>query len=476
MLPPPFLVIGDEVHEAGARLRVEDRSTGEHLSDVVTATHAQAEDAVVVAETAFEASRALSGAARRRILRNIGRGLVEHRDRLARIICAEAGKPISLAKAEVDRAIVTVGLASEETTRHKGEVLALDISDATAMYSGHHVRVPRGPVLGITPFNFPLNLVAHKLAPAIACGASLVLKPAPQTPLTALVLAEIVRASGGPPGLFTVLPCENDVAERLVRDDRLRTLAFTGSAEVGWRLKAIAGKKHVVLELGGNAAAIVHEDAPSLALAAQLVCGSAFNYAGQVCIKTQRVYVHRPIAERFMSEIVQRASLYAPQDPRDELATMGPMVSEAHAERVEAWVGEALEAGAVPLVAGRREGSRMPAIVLRIDGAGKGLAVVDEEVFGPVLTVHVYDTWIDALRLAGDTRYGLQASVFTDSVSRVREAFAKLAVGTLVVNDAASVRVDSMPYGGTRDSGMGREGVRWAMEEMSEVKAMVVRG
>jgi acyl-CoA reductase-like NAD-dependent aldehyde dehydrogenase len=302
-----------------------------------------------------------------------------------------------------------------------------------------------------------------------------VLKPAPQTPLTSLLLADCIRHAGAPDGAVQVVPCDVAVAEKLVRDDRFATLSFTGSAKVGWHLKSVASKKRVLLELGGNAAAIVHDDGPLDAAGGRVVSG-AFGYAGQVCIKVQRLYLHRPIATAFVESLVARARAIEPLSPLDEAAVCGPMIDEASARRVEAWVGEATESGRARLLCGgKREGNRYWPTVLEIDGDGRGLKVVDEEVFGPVLTVHRYDSWDEALTMADGTRYGLQAGVFTDSRARVAEAFARLHVGGLVVNDIPTFRVDSMPYGGTRDSGMGREGVRFAIEEMTERKLLVVR-
>jgi glyceraldehyde-3-phosphate dehydrogenase (NADP+) len=331
-------------------------------------------------------------------------------------------------------------------------------------------------VLAITPFNFPLNLVAHKVAPALACGAPVVLKPAPQTPLTALKLAEIVRASGAPQDMLQVVPCDNAVAETLVRDDAFAVLSFTGSDRVGWHLKSIAGRKHVMLELGGNAACIVHEDATNLAQIAAVLCASAFNYSGQVCIKTQRLYVHRAVADKLLGELVPRAAAYEPQDPRSTTSAIGAMIDETSADRLQSWIEQATVAGAHILACGKRDRNRMPATVLRIEGEGSGLRVVEEEAFGPVLTVHVYDTWADAIRMANATRYGLQAGLFTDSLARVKDAYDRLVVGALVVGDVPSVRVDAMPYGGRRDSGIGREGVRYAIEEMTDRKMLVMRG
>jgi acyl-CoA reductase-like NAD-dependent aldehyde dehydrogenase len=355
-----------------------------------------------------------------------------------------------------------------------GEVMPLDITPASGAYSGQWVRVPAGPVMAIAPFNFPLNLVAHKIAPALACGCPVVLKPPPQAPLTALALLDIVREAGMPDDAVQVVPCDNAVAEQLVRDPRFATLSFTGSAKVGWYLKSVAGKKRVILELGGNAAAIVHDDART-AWAAERIVAGAFAYAGQVCIKVQRVYVHRAIADAFVADLTARTRALAPMSPLDDKALLGPMIDAANAQRVDAWVSEAEAAGARALVRGARDGARLGPTLLAIDGAGAGLKVVEEEVFGPVLTVHRYDTWDEALRMADGTRYGLQAGIFTDSSARIREAFTRLHVGGLIVNDTPTFRVDAMPYGGTKDSGFGREGVRFAMEEMTETKLLVFR-
>jgi glyceraldehyde-3-phosphate dehydrogenase (NADP+) len=372
------------------------------------------------------------------------------------------------------RAVSTFEIASEEASRIGGEVMPLDLTPVAAPYVGEWTRIPAGPVLGIAPFNFPLNLVAHKVAPALACGCSILLKPPPQAPLTSLLLAEIVRAAGAPEDALLVVPCANDVAETLVRDDRFATLSFTGSAKVGWALKALSGKKRVLLELGGNAAAIVHEDGDQAWAQGRIALG-AFGYAGQVCIKVQRLYLHEPIADAFVRELVGRTVAILPGSPLDEKTLVGPMIDEANAKRVEAWVDEARAAGGKVLCGGVRDGSRYSPTVIAFDGDGRGTKVVDEEVFGPVLTVHRYRTWEDALRMADATRYGLQAGIFTDSHTRIRQAFATLHVGGLIVNDTPTFRVDAMPYGGTRDSGLGREGVRFAIEEMTERKLLVFR-
>ncbi len=483
-LPDGALYVAGIRYQDGEASWVVDPWTNERVAPVILADAARAEDAARAAAVAFETTKRMPAYSRRRLLKEITRGIVRHREELAGLITRESGKPKTLARFEVDRAIVTFTLGAEEAVRIGGEVVPLDVTEQTSAYRGQWQRVPRGPVLAITPFNFPLNLVAHKVAPALACGAPVVLKPAPQTPLTALKLAEIVREAGAPDDMLQVVPCTNEVAELLVRHDAFGVLSFTGSDRVGWFLKGIAGRKHVMLELGGNAACIVHEDALSLpgvqpsrglAQVAAVLCASAFNYAGQVCIKTQRLYVHAPIAERLLSELVPRACSYTPQDPRSATSAIGPMIDESSAIRVDEWIEEARTAGASPLAFGKREGNRLPAAVLRIEGDGRGLKLVEEEAFGPVLTVHVYESFPDVLRMVNQTRYGLQAGLFTDSLTRVREAYDALDVGALVVNDVPSVRVDSMPYGGRRDSGIGREGVKYAIEEMTDRKMLITR-
>jgi glyceraldehyde-3-phosphate dehydrogenase (NADP+) len=459
--------------EDGSALVVREPWSGAQLGRVVLADEARAEEAVVASEQAFERLRARSAYERQVVLARLAQEIEARQESFAELIAREAGKPIALAHAEVARAVSTFRLGAEEATRIHGEVMPLDIMPTTRGYLGAWARVPVGPVLAISPFNFPLNLVAHKIAPALACGCPVVLKPPPQAPLTSLLLADFIRRAGAPDDAVQVVPCEVALAEKLVRDERFKALSFTGSARVGWHLKSIAGKKRTLLELGGNAAVIVHDDAP-MARATHRIVSGAFGYAGQVCIKAQRLYLHRPIADRFVEGLVERARALVPKSPLDPTALCGPMIDEAAAARVEAWVAEALQAGARVLCGGRREGNRYWPTILEVDGDGRGLKVVDEEVFGPVLTVHRYDTWDEALAMADGTRYGLQAGIFTDSRARIASAFAALHVGGLIVNDVPTFRVDSMPYGGTRDSGLGREGVRFAIEEMTERKLLVV--
>jgi acyl-CoA reductase-like NAD-dependent aldehyde dehydrogenase len=341
--------------------------------------------------------------------------------------------------------------------------------------SGSWVRVPAGPVIALSPFNFPLNLVCHKVAPALACGCPIVLKPAPQAPLTALKLEGLLREAGAVEDALQVVPCDNSVAEKMVRDPRFATLSFTGSAKVGWYLQSIAGKKRVLLELGGNAAAIVHEDA-ELPWALERTLLSAFAYAGQTCIKTQRLFVHAPVYEAFVAELSARAAQLSVVDPLDPSGVLSCVIDEASGTRIGAWLEEAVAAGAQPLVATPRDTARVAPVVLAVTARQQHTRIVAEEVFGPVLTVHRYEKWEEALAHAGQTRYGLQAAVFTQHLGRVRQAFAELEVGGLVVNDSPSFRVDAMPYGGVKDSGVGREGVRYAIEEMTYRKLLAIRG
>jgi glyceraldehyde-3-phosphate dehydrogenase (NADP+) len=470
--PDGALYIAGRVVAHGPTAAVREPWSGAELGRIVLADAAQADEAAAAAVRAFERTRLLSSHDRRTVLSRIADEIESRREIFAELIAREAGKPLTWSRAEVARAITTFQLGAEEATRIGGEVIPLDHTAISRGVTGTWIRVPAGPVIAMAPFNFPLNLVAHKIAPALACGCPVVLKPPPQAPLTALLLAECIRHSGAPEDGVQVVPCDVAVAEGLVKDPRFATLSFTGSAAVGWHLKSVAGKKRVLLELGGNAAAIIHDDG-QIDRACDRVVTSAFGYAGQVCIKTQRLYVHRPIADRVVTRVVEQARALEPKAPLDPTAVCGPMIDEKNAQRVEAWVDEAARGGARVLCGGRRNGNRYWPTVLEIDGDGKGLRVVDEEVFGPVLTVHRYDTWDEALTMADATRYGLQAGVFTDSRARVAEAFARLHVGGLIVNDTATLRVDSMPYGGTRDSGFGREGVRFAIEEMTERKILV---
>ncbi len=445
---------------------------GEVVGIAHQATHEQMERAIAAARRSFVEVSRWPRHRRAGLLAAVAQGLRSSREELARLIVAEAGKPYQYAAGEVDRAVSTFTTAAEEAKRFGDDAPPLDATPAGEGYVALSRRVPVGPVAAISPFNFPINLVAHKLAPALAVGASVVLKPPPQAPLTSLRLGQLIQEAGAPPGLVNMLPCPVAVAERLVTDDRMGMLSFTGSANVGWSLKAKAGKKRVLLELGGNAAAIVHDDA-DLDWAAQRLAVGAFAYAGQICISTQRIYLHEAVYDAFMERFLSAVKRLPVGDPADPKTVVGPMIDRAAADRVETWVNDAVRQGAKLVLAGSRHGNVLSPIILsHVDPAMK---VVCEEVFGPVVVVAPYRHFDEAIALANNSAYGLQAGVFTRQIDRVFRSFAGLEVGGVIVNDYPMFRVDQMPYGGVKDSGLGREGVRYAMEAMTEPKLLVVR-
>ncbi len=414
---------------------------------------------------------ALPSHARYQLLQKIASAIHDRREEFACLMMAEAGKPIADAKREVSRAVQTFTIAAEEAKRIPGEVIPLDWTPGTDSHLGILRRVPIGPVLGITPFNFPLNLVAHKVAPALAAGNSILIKPAPQTPLTALLLGEVALEAGLPPGALNILPCDNTVAEQLVVDPRFKLLSFTGSAPVGWMLKAKCGKKKVVLELGGNAGVIVEPDA-DLEFAAQRCAAGGFGYAGQTCISVQRIFVHHSIAALFTETLLAQVARLKAGDPSDEATVVGPLIDQAAAQRVEAWVGEAVSQGASVLLGGRRRGSVMEATVL--SQVTPAMKVSCQEVFGPVVTVTPYRHFNEAIAALNQSDYGLQAGVFTQDVNAIFHAFRQLEVGAVLANEIPTFRADHMPYGGVKDSGIGREGVQAAMEDMTEPRMLVL--
>ena len=446
---------------------------GRVVGEVPHTTLADAEDAIVAAAAAFTHTRHLAAHRRHTILSEIAIALGEHREAMAQTICAEAAKPIKDARGEVDRAQLTFSLAAEEARRSGGEVLPLDLSAAANGKLGIVRRFPLGPVAAVTPFNFPLNLVAHKVAPAIAVGAPIVLKPAEKTPLTALFLQKLVHAAGWPEAAFAVLTPETpqEIGALLATDPRLPVFSFTGSDTVGWRLKALASKKHVTLELGGNAAVIVADDADLDHAAAR--CGfGGFAYSGQVCISVQRIFVHESVFSSFCERLVADASLLTLGDPADETTNLGPMITEAAAERVESWVDQALGAGARALLQGTRSGAFLSPSILTQVSDNQPLAC--NEVFGPVVVVEPYATDDEAFARVNASRYGLQAGVFTRDLRRVFRAYDALQVGGVIVDDVPTFRSDVMPYGGEKDSGLGREGVHYTMEEYTTTRVLVL--
>ncbi|HLH09226.1 MAG TPA: aldehyde dehydrogenase family protein [Terriglobales bacterium] len=442
---------------------------------VVGAVHLAHRDEVELAidasVRAFEITKKLGSFERKAVLQNIAAIIENRHEEFARSIALEAGKPIRTSRAEVDRAVFTFTVAAEEATRIGGEYLPLDWQEFTAGRWGIEKRFPLGPVAAITPFNFPVNLVAHKIAPAIAAGCTMVLKPAPQTPLTALMLAEAVHEAGWPAGALNVLPMSNEEASLIVSDDRLKMLSFTGSATVGWQLNAKSGKKRVVLELGGNAGVLIHSDA-NVDYAVERCVTAGFSYSGQSCISVQRILVHRPVYERFLENFVAHVQKLKSGDPLDESTDVGPLIREQDAIRAVDWVERALQAGAKLLTGGSRKGSVVEPTVLT--KTTPTMAVNCEEVFAPVKTVEPYDDFDDAIAQINDSRYGLQAGIFTNDARLLFRAYNELEVGGVIAGDVPTFRIDHMPYGGVKDSGRGREGLRYAIQEMTEPKLLVM--
>ncbi|HKS17164.1 MAG TPA: aldehyde dehydrogenase family protein [Planctomycetota bacterium] len=467
----PMLLAGQWI-ESKETIKVHNPFDGSIVKEVAKAGPAELERATAAAVAAFETTRRLSSGARSSILAAASAGLARRKEEIARTISLEAGKPIKLARGEVDRAAHTFSTAADEARRIGGEVIPLDVTAATEGRLGITRRFPLGPVLAISPFNFPLNLVAHKLAPALAAGNPFVHKPASATPLTALLLGEILLDAGAPPAAVSVLPSSGADAERLVADDRFRVLTFTGSPEVGWALREKAGKKRVLLELGGNAAVVIHEDADLDRALERMVTG-AFAYSGQVCISVQRIYVHEAVYLEFGRKLVERAKALKLGSPLDEAVDLGPMLDDAAAARVEAWVSEALRGGAKALCGARRDGRFYHPTVL--ENVAPSMKVHGCEIFGPVVNLYPYRDFEDALRQVNDSPFGLQAGVFTRDAGRIFRAFEALEVGGVIIDDAPTFRVDHMPYGGEKASGLGREGVKYAIEEMTQPRLLALR-
>lgn len=444
---------------------------GQLLAEVAQATDQDIEQAIASTSGASAAMAALAGHARYNILQQIAALIYRRRDEFASTITAEAGKPITDAKREVGRAVQTFTVAAEEARRIPGEVVPLDWTPNTESHLGILRRFPIGPILGITPFNFPLNLVAHKVAPALAAGNPILIKPAPQTPLTALLLGEVALEAGLPPGGLNVVPCDNTLAERFVTDPRFKMLSFTGSAAVGWMLKAKCGKKKVTLELGGNAGVIIEPDA-DLDVAAQRCATGGFGYAGQTCISVQRIFAHHTIADLFTTKLLMQVARLKAGDPTDEATVVGPLIDQGAAQRIESWITEAVTQGARVLLGGKRMGSVVEATVL--SNVKPDMKVSCQEVFGPVVTVTPYRQLSEAIAALNQSDYGLQAGVFTQDVNKIFHAFRYLEVGAVLANEIPTFRADHMPYGGVKDSGLGREGIRAAIEDMTEPRLLVL--
>ena len=457
--------------EAGEPLEIRSPYDQSVVGQVFQGTKEHADGAIGAAVKAFGTTRRLPAFERQRVLRRVAQAIAERKHEFARTIALEAGKPLRAARTEVDRAVFTFTVAAEESTRIYGEYLPLDWQEYTAGRWGIIRRFPVGPILGITPFNFPLNLVAHKVAPAIAAGCPIIVKPAPATPLTALLLAEAVQQAGWPDGGLNVLPLSVEDTALLVADDRIKLISFTGSASVGWAIKRNSGKKKVILELGGNAGVIVHNDT-DIAYAAERCVTGGFSYAGQSCISVQRILVERSVCGRFTELFLAAVAKLQTGDPLDDNTDVGPLIREADAARALDWVQEAIRGGARLLSGGQRRGSLLEPTVLT--GTRPEMRVNCEEIFAPVVTIEAYDKVEDALRTLNNSSYGLQAGIFTRDARLLFHAYEELEVGGLVAGDVPSFRIDHMPYGGLKDSGLGREGLRYAIEEMTEPKLLVM--
>ena len=466
------LYLANEALSPNQDLEVTNKYSGEVATRVALADAATIDKAIGAAVQATRLMAEMAAYERQAVLAHCVTRFQERADELAYALCIEAGKPIRDSRGEVSRLIDTFRIAAEESVRMTGEVQPLDISARAKGYQGMWKRVPIGPCSFISPFNFPLNLAAHKIAPALAVGCPFVMKPASRTPLGALIIGEVLAETDLPKGAFSILPATRDGADLFTTDDRLKLLSFTGSPEVGWALKARSGKKKVVLELGGNAAVIVDRDT-DLADATDRIIFGAFYQSGQSCIGVQRILIHEDIYEALRDMLVTKVRALVSGDPLDENVFIGPMIDEGEARRLESWIAEATAAGATLLCGGGRQGAMLEATLL--EGVGRGLKIRDEKAFGPVAILSRFSDFEVALEEVNDSRFGLQAGIFTRDIHKAMRAWEVLEVGGVLIGDVPSYRVDNMPYGGVKDSGLGREGVKFAMEDMTEIRNLVIR-
>ncbi len=465
--------LGNRPIEANRDLAVADKYFGTVVTQVALADAQVLDAAIDEAVRARESLRRMPADARQAVLHHCARRLAERAEELAAVLCAEAGKPLRDARAEVGRSIDTFRFAAEEATRIRGEVLPFDVTPRSRGYSGMWKRLPVGACAFITPFNFPLNLVAHKVAPAIAIGCPFVLKPASLTPVSALLLGEVLAETELPHGAFSILPCRPADAERLASDDRLALLSFTGSPEVGWALKARAGRKKVVLELGGNAAVVLDETWPDLDDAVARIVTGAFAQSGQSCISVQRIFVHEAIYDTVRARLEAAVRGLAVGDPRAEQTVVGPLIAESEAIRLEQWIASAVARGGRLICGGGRRGALLEPALL--EDVPPEEPLVCREAFGPVAVLFRFSDFAAALAAVNDSPYGLQAGVFTRDLYRMYRAWDTLEVGGVLIGEVPTWRADHMPYGGVKASGCGREGVRFAIEEMSEIRLLAVR-
>ncbi len=464
------IYVAGEFMKTGATLEVENPYNGEHLASVCKAGPTELELAISKAEQAKAAMRLLPSFKRSEILLQVRDMLQADREGFAETIAQEAGKPIRNARVEVDRSISIFTIAAEEAKRLPKEYISLDWTPAGTGKEGLVKFFPAGIVAGIAPFNFPLNLAVHKIAPAIAAGCPIILKPSGSTPLSTLKLAQLINTTPLPKGGLSVIPMDRETGNRLVTDERIAVLSFTGSPDVGWKMKDTAGKKKVVLELGGNAGIIV-SDSCDLQTALQKSVVSAFSYAGQTCIHAQRIYVQRSIFKTFTDQFIQKVKNLSLGDPLHENTDMSVMIDLSNAVRVEEWIKEAVDQGAVVLAgAERKQNLFYPTVLTQTNNRMK---VCKKEIFGPVVTIDPFDDIEEAIARINDSDYGLQVGVFTDRITEMYKAFEEIEVGGVIINDGPSFRVDHMPYGGIKNSGFGREGVKYAILDMMEPKILV---
>lgn len=466
------LYLNNDPVQPNTDLAVTDKYTGQVAFRTALATPDVIDAAIAGAVRAAAPMAALPSYERQAVLDHCVRRFRERFDELAFALCVEAGKPIADAEGEVTRLIDTFRIAAEEATRIYGEVQPLDISPRAKGYIGMWKRVPIGPCSFISPFNFPLNLAAHKIAPAIAVGCPFVMKPASLTPLGAIIIGEVLAETPLPKGAFSILPASRDGADQFTTDERLKLLSFTGSPAVGWDLKARAGKKKVVLELGGNAAVVVDADADLDHALARIVFGGYYQ-SGQSCIHVQRVIVHEAVYDRFRDMLAAKVKTLVMGDPKDRATFIGPMISAREAERLKGWIDAAVAAGATLLAGGGCQGAMLEPALL--ENVPRSADLYREEAFGPAVILSRFADWQAAIDEVNDSKFGLQAGLFTRDIHKVLDAWDTLEVGGVLVNDVASFRVDNMPYGGVKDSGLGREGVRFAMEDMTEIRNLVIR-
>jgi acyl-CoA reductase-like NAD-dependent aldehyde dehydrogenase len=466
------LYLANEAQQPNTDLEVTDKFTGKVAFRCAQADAATIDAGIAAAVEAVEPMARMAAYERQAVLQHCVDRFKERFDELAYALCVEAGKPIKDSEGEVGRLIDTFRIAAEESVRMTGEVQPLDISPRARGYQGIWKRVPIGPCSFISPFNFPLNLAAHKIAPAIAVGCPFVMKPASRTPLGAIIMGEVLAETNLPKGAFSILPAHRDGADLFTEDDRLKLLSFTGSPAVGWDLKAKAGKKKVVLELGGNAAVIIDHDA-DLDDALERVIFGAFYQSGQSCIGVQRIIIHADIYDRFRDMLVAKTKMLVSGDPKDRNTFIGPMIDVKEASRLDGWIQEAVSAGATLLCGGMRNGAMLEATL--VEACPRDTKLYREEAFGPVAILSSFSDFNAALDEVNDSKFGLQAGIFTRDLFKMFDAWDRLDVGGVVINDVPSYRVDNMPYGGVKDSGLGREGIKFAMEDMTEIRNLVIR-